>query len=280
MRENGHPYHGMQSGVRDPFAPPQRARAAVTPGQANLDVAGGSSAPVTLPQPAPQVQPRAGSLVVVGAGIMAVNQMTIEARGWIEAADKVLSSGVDPITERWIAGLNEKAETVSDTEAAPCALNYVREGLIVCAVHGGDARVWLEVARICRIESRRATLVPGVSTEDCLFSDLGIDPLQDGVQIYDATDYLVHGRERITSAGLVLRRMGQAKNARGFCDSALARDLKASYGAEHEAVLYEPARYSVFDPTVRRCTIGQLGGLAVTAQTSLYVPPHEQRFVR
>jgi len=222
---------------------------------------------------------RTGSLVVVSAGVMAVNQVTVEAQGWIKHADKVFCWGVDPVTERWIARLNENMKSLESAKAlGERAYEFLRVGLTVCAVHAGDRAAWHEEIQMFRAEGHRAVIVPGVSTEDCLFSDLGVDPLHDGVQIYMATDFLLLRRVPDLSAGLVLRLAGCiGDSARGSCDPSLVEALAARYGTEHEAILYEPARYSVCDPLIRRCRIGHLAEAAVTAQTSLYIPPKEPR---
>ena len=131
---------------------------------------------------------------------------------------------------------------------------------------------------MCRAEGLRAVIVPGVSTDDCLFSDLGIDPLRDGVQIYGATDFLAQRRVPDVSAGLVLRLTGCIGDpAYGTCHPSLVEVLVGRYGKKHEAILYEPARYAVCEPLIRRCQIGDLAAAAITAHMSLFVPSKEPR---
>jgi hypothetical protein len=225
------------------------------------------------------VKSRTGSLVVLSAGVMAVNHVTVEAQGWIKYADKVFCWGVDPVTERWIASLNKNVKSLDSAEAlGKLALEFLHAGLVVCAVHEGGTATWREEIQMCRAEGLRAVVVPGVSTEDCLFSDLGIDPLRDGVQIYGATDFLAQCREPDVSAGLVLRLTGCIGDpALGACHPSLVEVLAGRYGKEHEAILYEPARYAVCEPLIRRYQIGDLGNAAITAHTSLFVPPKEPR---
>ena len=122
-----------------------------------------------------------------------------------------------------------------------------------------------------RADGLRVVIVPGVSTEDCLFPDLAIDPLRDGVQIYAATGFLARGRVPDLNVGLVLRLAGCAEDLSH--NASLIEVLAGQYGKEHEAILYEPARYAVCEPLIQRCRIGDLAGIAVSAYTSLYVPP-------
>ncbi len=210
---------------------------------------------------------------------MAVNHVTVEAQGWIKHADKVFCWGVDPVTERWIAGLNGNMQSLENAKAlGDRAFEFLRVGLTVCAVHGTGSAPWRDEIRICRAEGHRAVIVPGISAEDCLFSDLGIDPLRDGVQIYKATNFLALRRVPDVSAGLLLRLAGcTADQAGAACHPSLVEVLAARYGTEHEAILYEPARYSICDPLIRRCRIGDLADAVVTDQMSLYVSAKEPR---
>jgi hypothetical protein len=279
VTQNANRNHGEQAGVRDPFAPPQRAPRFDSEGATLM--APGTPAEVTSASahPVAGTKVRAGSLVVVSAGVMAVNHVTVEAQGWIKYADKVFCWGVDPVTERWIASLNRNIQSLESAKALGIqALEFVRAGLTVCAVHADGTATWREDIRKCRAEGLRAVIVPGVSTEDCLFSDLGIDPRRDGVQIYGATEFLTQLRVPVVSAGLVLRLAGCTGDPTfGACHPSLVEVLAGQYGREHEAILYEPARYAICEPLIRRCRIGDLAHAAVTAHTSLFVPPKEER---
>jgi len=63
--------------------------------------------------------------------------------------------------------------------------------------------------------------------------------------------------------------------AHGTCHPSLIEVLAGQYGKVHEAILYEPAPYAVCEPLIRRCRIGDLADVAVTAHTILFVPPNE-----
>jgi hypothetical protein len=49
---------------------------------------------------------RVGRLVIVGSGIRAIGQFTLEARAHIRQADRVYHVVADPATERWIQEQN------------------------------------------------------------------------------------------------------------------------------------------------------------------------------
>jgi hypothetical protein len=276
VTQNGKGNHAAQVRVKDPFARPRPAPRSDARGAA-------SEAPVLTAEATASVSTgtkiRTGSLVVVSTGMMAVNHVTVEAQGWIKHADRVFCWGLDPVTERWISGLNGNVKPLKNVgELAEHAHEFLRAGLTVCAVHAGDSAPWREEIRLRRAEGFRVAIVPCVSAEDCLFSDLGIDPLRDGVQIYAAADFLARHRTPDLSAGLVLRLAGCAgDSASGACPPQLAELLAERYGKEHEAILYEPARYAVCEPSIRRCPVGDLATVAAGAGASLFVPAKEPR---
>jgi hypothetical protein len=128
-------------------------------------------------------------------------------------------------------------------------------------------------------------MLPGVSAEDCLFADLGVDPGQLGCQSYEATDFLIRRRVADPSAALILWQL----SVLGTLDAAttpetshlplLVEHLRCFYPADHEVVLYEASPYSVVGPAVERVPLAALAGADVAAMTTLYVPPAVTREV-
>jgi len=53
-----------------------------------------------------------------------------------------------------------------------------------------------------RAAGRPALMLPGISAEECLFADRGIDPAQTGACSFEATDFLVHHRQPIADLEL------------------------------------------------------------------------------
>jgi uncharacterized protein YabN with tetrapyrrole methylase and pyrophosphatase domain len=240
----------------------------------------------------------AGSLVVVGTGIRLGLQTTPEARQSIEQAQKVLYLCSDAASGGWIERLNPSAETLAGMYApgrpraetydamADEILAWVRKGLDVCAAFYGHPGVFAEPAhesiRRAREEGFPARMLPGVSAEDCLFADLGVDP-GDGCQSYEATDFLLHPPTFDTRVSLVLwqvagvgARVGRTEPAREGL-MVLAERLIEWYGPEHEVVLYEAPTWPIGGPAIRRLPLRDLADCDVTAMTTLYVPSNDRR---
>ena len=244
------------------------------------------------------MSPKRGSLTAVGIGIRAPAQATFEASSAIARADRVFTIVADSVAEYWIRSLNPNTEPLtrlyaldkprSETyrEMVERIVESVRAGLVVCAVSYGHPGVFAyplhESIRILRGEGFSAEMLAGVSADACLFADLGIDPASAGCRSYDATDFLVHRRTGDAASGLILWQIGSiaepgvrnsdaAWNLEGL--RVLVERLLETYRPEHEAIVYEAARFPLCDSIVVRTPLAGLADAPVSALSTLYVPP-------
>ena len=240
-----------------------------------------------------------GSLTVVGTGIQFAGQMTIEARAHITQAEKVLFLVSDPITADWIKDINPTAESLY-----PCyqlgesrmiayegmierILCEVRKGLRVCAAFYGHPGVFVypshEAIKQARLEGYSAKMLPGISAEDCLFADLGVDPARTGCQSFEATDFLIHKRKFDTGCALILWQIGcigdptfslKPYGTRGLY--VLTEYLCQYYDATHPAIVYEAAEYPIFDPSMEHVHLAKLPEAQISPISTLYIAPQKQ----
>jgi uncharacterized protein YabN with tetrapyrrole methylase and pyrophosphatase domain len=238
-----------------------------------------------------------GSLTIVGSGIKAGFQTTPEAMQAIERADKVLYLFADPVPATWITKVNPSAQSLEGfyapskdrqrtyEEITEEILRWVRRGLDVCVVLYGHPGVFVAPShaaiRRAREEGFRARMLPGISAEDCLFADLGIDPGAWGCQSFEASNFLLYRRSFDTStplilwqvAGIGVRHGATQPSAAGL--QVLAEFLWHRYGLDHEVILYQASPYAVFDPIVQRMPLRDLPDADLTAMCTLYVPPKD-----
>jgi precorrin-3B methylase len=240
----------------------------------------------------------AGSLVAVGIGIRSPAQATFESAARIKNADKVFVLVPDPVAHYWIGTLNANVESLghlyaegknrSETyrQIVERITDAVREGLCVCVVSYGHPGVaafpFHESIRILRAEGYAAEMLAGVSSADCLFSELGVDPIVSGCLSYEATDFLLRRRVMDPACNLILWQIGviavrsyhNATHAWNRAGLAALRDrLLEAYAPEHVAVIYESPFLIVGEPTIERTAIGQLPDAPVTTMSTLFVPP-------
>lgn len=242
-------------------------------------------------------RPNRGSLVVVGTGIRTVGHMTVESIAWLKKADRVLYVVGDPIAEETITSLNpDAAESLTwmyaegkqrietYNQMVDRILECVRSGLLTCFACYGHPGVFVypshEAIRRARAEGYDARMLPGISSEDCLFADLGVDPGIYGCQSYEATDFLANGRKIDPTSSVVLWQIGVVGDAtfksNGYDLSAfplLVERLLRHYPPTHVAYLYEAAIFPGCDPIIWPVEIQSLGQVPLTAGFTLYIPP-------
>jgi siroheme synthase len=237
-----------------------------------------------------------GQLVIVGTGITAVSQLTLEAVAWIEAADVVCYVIADPLTERWIREHARSTEDLARLHRLDAPrhhayramsdrlVEHARADRLVAGVFYGHPGVFTSASHWAVAAARSAGLparmLAAVSAEDCLFADLGIDPGDGACQSFEATDMLIRARVPATDAHLVVWQVGvvaQMHLQTGGHVAELVDYLRRFYPAEHEVVHYQAGQSVIAAPTIQRVALAELASLQLTLTSTLYVPPTTER---
>lgn len=242
------------------------------------------------------------SLVVVGSGIKALSHLSVETKAYIQNANKVLYLVNEPITQAWISKNGMNAESLDkiyyqyDTRIKSylAISDYILENLRkkqhVCVVIYGHpcffARPGLEAVKRAKEEGYDARILPAISAEDCLFTDLLIDPASCGSQSYDATDFLIYQRNFDTSSHMILFQIssiGAYQQAR-FHDNSkniqiLTEYLMNFYSAKHEVKLYVAAQRPRENPYVVTLNLEELPFAHIAPLATLYIPPGSNSIV-
>jgi uncharacterized protein YabN with tetrapyrrole methylase and pyrophosphatase domain len=241
--------------------------------------------------------PAAGSLTIVGTGFLVAGHVTPEALAAIRAADRFFHIVAEPVTRRWLESQHPRAEPLHDVfwegrprrpayeEIVERLLAAMRGGARVCAAFYGHPGVFVysshEAIRRAHSEGFAASMQPGVSAEDCLFADLEIDPVANGCQSFEATDFLVRARTFDPRSGLILWQIGALGvttyhlrdlwNREGL--DYLVEVLAKSYPDDHPVVVYENMQYPMCPPRIQRGPLEGLPRLEVNTHSTLWVPP-------
>jgi precorrin-2 methylase len=236
-----------------------------------------------------------GSLTIVGTGISIGGHLTPEARAAFAHADEARYLVGDPVAVRLLETINPRArslhtmyETGRDRLHAYEAmvdelLEPVRAGRNVCGAFYGHPSLFVypgqAALRLAREEGFDTRMLPGISSLDCLWCDLGIDPAHAGCQIYHATDFVLQRRRPDTAATLILLQInviGQAGHLEQPDWSrlpVLVDYLAEFYPAEHEVMGYEASPFPIMSPIVERVPLAGLVGARLTPGMTLVVPP-------
>jgi uncharacterized protein YabN with tetrapyrrole methylase and pyrophosphatase domain len=237
------------------------------------------------------------SLVVVGTGIRTTGQLTIETIAWLRRADEVVHLVADPVAEAVVASIaagREQSLRRFYAEGEPrrasydamvdCIIDRLHAVRVLCVAFYGHPGVFAcvghEAIARARAEGIEAQMLPGISAEDCLFADLGVDPAVAGCLSYEATDFLVRRRVFDAAAHLVLWQIGVLGELRyrqrGFDRWAiplLVDKLAEQYPLDHEATIYQASTLPLRPPRVTRVRLDELVDATLTAGSTLYVPP-------
>ena len=126
-------------------------------------------------------------------------------------------------------------------------------------------------------------MLPGISAEDCLIADLGVDTGVIGYHCLEASYFLLHRRQPDTASALILWQIGVigqfhydfvGSPAEGV--KILTSELLKFYPPEHPVVVYEAANFPACDPYIRATALKDLPLCKVSRITTLYVPPAKQ----
>lgn len=242
-----------------------------------------------------------GSLVIVGSGIKVGAHATVESVEHIRQAEKLFYLVTELATAVWLKRLNPTAETLDDLYAEGMSrrvsyhrmtkriLAAVRSGQQVCVVFYGHPGVFANAAHraigLARRSGFSAEMLPGVSAEDCLFADLGVNPGDHGCQTFEATDFLAARRIFDPTSALILYQVGALGEgsvrlgmvARPDRVQTLANRLRRFYPRRHPVVLYEASSFPLCGPMILKTSMEKFSSAEVRPMTTIYVPPRKQR---
>lgn len=243
---------------------------------------------------------RRGRLAIIGTGITAIGQMSVESLSHIEHADIVFYHATNGVTATQIRQLNSRAvdlyeyyddgkeRRITYVQMAELMLAEVRKGRSVVGVFHGHPGIFVRPARralaIASAEGYETALLPAISSPDCLFADLRVDPGVFGCQIIMASRIL-SGKAIVASTGHVVVLQVSAVGDRGFSFSGGYKENKLDgffrclidiYGDEHEGVYYLAAVFPGTKPEIAAYTLKRYLESDIQARVRagmLYLPP-------
>jgi uncharacterized protein YabN with tetrapyrrole methylase and pyrophosphatase domain len=239
---------------------------------------------------------RRGSLVCVGTGMTLGSHISPLSRSHIEQADVVFAGMSDGIVEQWISGMNKdvrslqpyyregKSRMQTYREMVAAMLTQVRAGKKVVGAFYGHPGVFAwpphKAIEIARKEGYAAHMEPGISAEDCLYADLGIDPGRYGCQHYEASQLMLYERRIDPTAYLILWQVGVVgdQSMERFATGVKYRQelvdlLKSDYPLDHEIILYRGVTLPIQQPRIQRIALRDLPATAVEMDVTVVLPP-------
>lgn len=240
-----------------------------------------------------------GSIVCVGIGMTLGSHISPLARSHIEQANVVYCSVSDAVVELWVKEMNSnfydlqkfyrEGKDRRDTyrQMVDVMMQDVRKGKQVVGVFYGHPGVFAkaphDVIQIAREEGYTARMEPGISAEDCLYADLGIDPGRLGCQHLEASQFMLYQRQLDTAGYVVLWQIGLAGDleAKQYTTSKSYRQLLVEllledYPADHQVAIYEAPTLPIHSPRIEWVSLDHLAQAEVFQHSTLLVPPARQ----
>ncbi|WP_201314712.1 SAM-dependent methyltransferase [Dyella sp. EPa41] len=239
-----------------------------------------------------------GSITCIGLGMTLGSHLTPLARSHIEQADVVFMGVSNSIVEQWLQRMHKDVRSLQPYygEGKPRSETYrewvdlmmteVRAGKKVCGAFYGHPGIFAwsphKVIEVARAEGYDAHMEPGISAEDCLYADLGVDPGSHGCQHFEVNQLVFFKRRLDPTAYLVLWQVAMIANesisktdASAAYRELLVDRLSRDYPLDHEVIVYRAATLPIERPRIRRVPLSDLATMPMTAEETVVVPPAE-----
>lgn len=233
-------------------------------------------------------------LIVVGAGIKSISHLTEETKWVIQNADKVLYLINEDNLKEWIqreAKDSESLDTIyfsseKRIQAYQAITNHIIEQYqkfsILCVVFYGHPTVFadsaLSAVKQIKHNGGEAIILPAISAQDCLFSDLEIDPGDRGCFSIEATELVLFERAIDTRAHMILWQVanfGRVDGKRTGHINILQDYLMIYYSKDSPICLYEASSLPTHSPRIEWTRLQHLCTSVISTITTVYIPPVE-----
>ncbi|HAT9718707.1 TPA: methylase [Legionella pneumophila subsp. pneumophila] len=237
-------------------------------------------------------------LIVVGSGIKSISHLTEETKRVIQNADKVLYLINEDNLKQWIQREAKNSESLDSIyfssekriEAYQALTNHIIEEYkkvsILCVVFYGHPTVFadsaLNAVRQIKKDGGNAIILPAVSAQDCLFSDLEIDPGDQGCFSIEATELVLFERRIDAHAHLILWQVanfGRTDGKKTENLSILKDYLSDYYPADYSICLYEAPSLPTFSPRIEWIQLCHIEQSVISSITTVYIPPIEKKVI-
>ncbi|OUS27505.1 hypothetical protein A9Q98_09360 [Thalassotalea sp. 42_200_T64] len=237
-----------------------------------------------------------GSLVCVGTGITLGAHITPIAKSHIEQADIVFITGNTGFMQMWLQELNPNVHDLQQyyQEGKPRSRTYqqmmdemlkaMRQGKKVVGAFYGHPGMFVtpthKAIKQAKTEGYFAQMVAGISAEDCLISDCGVDPGRVGCANFEASQFINFQRQVDNSAYLILWQVGfvgdttltQFTTGEKY-RAILVEVLQQHYPADHTITLYEAAATALEQPRIEQMPLVDFIHADVKQITTMIIPP-------
>ncbi|MGI5310006.1 SAM-dependent methyltransferase [Rheinheimera sp. WS51] len=241
-----------------------------------------------------------GRLTCLGLGITLGSQLTELARNQLAAADLVFFHSNTHYLAHFLQQINPnlvdlqpfycpgQSRSISYQAMIAAVINAVQAGNNVvwaCYGHPGIAS-WPphEAMRQLKLLGYAAKMEAGIAADACLYADLAIDPIAQGCQKFEASQFLFYQRNLDVSGYVILWQVAIVGDF-SLCNltpnsryiAVLIQHLLHWYPPEHLVILYEAADLPIWQHRAETLPLSQLAQAKLNQITTLVIPPLEKK---
>lgn len=240
-----------------------------------------------------------GRLVCIGTGIRHAEQLTLVSKLYLERSDVVFGVMPNSSVDEWIKKINPnyvnmqtfyghgKLRNQTYMDMANAMLDELRAGKDVCCALYGHPGVFGCIAHLtiglARKEGFAAKMEPGISAEDCLFADLGLNPGYHGCVSYEATNLMFYKHAIDPNAALILWQISLAGEHTLKKFNTTKQNLQLTveflsqwYGLDHEIIIYEASFFSNKSARIEKIPLKDLPDAELNSSSTLVILPKER----
>ncbi len=238
----------------------------------------------------------AGSLICLGLGITLGSQLTGLARNQLAAADVVFFHSNTHYLSGFLQQINPNLVDLQPfyRDGQPRSVSYqAMIDAVLGAVKTGNKVVWAcyghpgvaswpphEAIRQLQALGYQAKMEAGIAADACLYADLGIDPMAEGCQQFEASQFLFYRRTIDVSAYLILWQvaivgdfsLARLESEPQYID-ILCQHLQQWYSPAHQVILYEAADLPIWQHRAEQLPLSALPQARLNQITTLVIPP-------
>lgn len=241
-------------------------------------------------------------IALIGSGIKTISHLTTEAKTYIEHADCVLYLINEPIFESWLIKHSKKCmslekyyflhEKRSDSYKKIIAkiISLSKKYDFISVVLYGHPVVFsslgIDTIKKAQKQNIETVILPGISTEDCLFADLEIDPSQNGCFSVEATNFIIFDDVINVFSDLIIWQVGIIGNIGSVFNknskdglALIQKKLLQTYSPEHEIILYEASLYPGVQSKIVKFPLQYLMEQDMSSLSTLYVPAKKRKTI-
>lgn len=230
-------------------------------------------------------------LIVVGSGIKSIAHITEETKKIIQMADKVLYLVNEDYLKQWLVREAQTAESLEPiyfahenrAKAYQAITDYILADYqnyeTLCVVFYGHPTVFAESAlnAVQQIKNKggEAIILPAISTMDCLFADLQIDPGDQGLFCIEATELLLYERRIDPHSQVIIfqaANLGRVDVKNSEKIKLLEDYLKQFYPANHRLCIYEASILPGGLSRIDWIKLEELSTIQLTGLSTLFIP--------